>query len=52
MKKRKVPEKVKKKVEHWKLRGFSCPQHAAGFNYFNRSDTEEDMTEINEYCGE
>ena len=52
MKKQKVQKKLNKKVEHWRLRGFTCPQHAEGFNYFNRSDTEDDMIEINDYCGE
>lgn len=46
-----VPNK-RKTFEHWKLRGFSSRQHAEGFHYMNRSDTEEDLLEIDTYCGE
>ncbi|APC44341.1 hypothetical protein [Pseudoalteromonas phage PH357] len=45
-------DKVPKKKDDWKSRGFSCPYHAEMFYYFNRKDTEEDQLEIQEYCGD
>lgn len=50
MKKKKVVQKKNRLVDNWRIRGFSSPQHAEGFNYFNRKDTEDDLIEIQEYC--
>ena len=51
MENKKSPKK-RKIFHHWKLKGFTCPRHAEGYNYFNREDNEEDILELNEYCGE
>lgn len=41
-----------KNYDHWKLRGFSSPEHYEGFKYFNREDDEHDILELEEYCGD